>query len=281
MQEPANFVKHSNCKFNVVVRTWFAASCLFIVSYCRGLWLLPAAAVSRLLEDLKPFLQWNKTSEIQVISPVWIRHSRWREAVENGLARFWRKFFFKKSVCDRLCRNLEFAQGFRWCKKTQSKGAAFIPVPQAQSWYLRTLGHVAEQHPYIPKLLNIFSLKVHTQDDEPCLIFVNRRIIISNESSSKHASLLTDVLPRHVPDGVLRIDTCAAAVLHIARRGTAIGKSVLNFFWQRNPIVRRLLHPIQNGNMFSYCGDEGSCNGKCLLRLWRSDALPICSRFSI
>jgi hypothetical protein len=55
------------------------------------------------------------------------------------------------------------------------------------------------------------------------MIFVNHCIIISNESSSKHASLLTAVLPRHVPDGVLRIDTCAAAVLHIARRGTAIG----------------------------------------------------------
>jgi hypothetical protein len=41
----------------------------------------------------------------------------------------------------------------------------------------------------------------------------------------QHASLLTDVLPRHVPDGVKRIDTCAAAVLHIARRGTAIGNN--------------------------------------------------------
>ncbi len=72
---------------------------------------------------------------------------------------------------------------------------------------------------------NSWTLKVHTQDDEPCMIFVNHRIIISNESSSKHASLLTDVLPRHVPNGVKRIDTCAAAVPHIARRGTAIGNN--------------------------------------------------------
>jgi hypothetical protein len=251
MQEPINFVKNSIFKFNVVVRTWFAASCLFIVSYCRGLWLLPAAAVSRLLEDLKPFQQWNKTSEIQVICPVWIRHSRWREAVENGSRDSDTHCFSKKSVCYRLCRSLEFAQRIPMMLKNLKQSCRFHPCTastilvltnvraciRTTPIYLETPKHFHFESSH-PRWRTWYDLCQSSHYDLE-RILVQTRVPANGRVTAPRAGRSQE--NRHL---------CCCSSPHRQTWNCNRQQSVLNFFWQRNTIVRRLLRQSKTETCF-------------------------------